>query len=213
MSPYDAILVPGGGVRPGGTLPPWVKRRFDRLLEIYQGETIIALSAGTLFKPPPLDGRGFPIFESVAGAGYLIKNGIPPAKILLETCSYDTIGNAFFARLIHVEPRQFSKLLVITSQFHMPRTETVFNWIFSLEPVFTPCTLNFLSASDEGIDETMLVERKENEKNNLLRLLETQKSIHPLPELHRWLFSQHTAYAASATPPAPKINERLLETY
>jgi uncharacterized SAM-binding protein YcdF (DUF218 family) len=212
MSPYDAILVPGGGVRPGGELPLWVKRRFDRLLELYQGEYVIVLSAGTLFKPPPLDAGGFPIFESVAGAAYLTSRGIPPAQILLETCSYDTLGNAFFARLLHVEPRRFQRLLVITSQFHMARTEAVFKWIFALEPLSVPCQLSFESVSDEGMKAAMLAERKQTEVKNLARLAETQKSIHTFPELHQWLFTQHDAYAA-ARPPAPQINERLKESY
>jgi hypothetical protein len=66
--PYDAILIPGGGVREGGLLPSWVRCRLDRALELHRGEFVIALSAGTPHRPPPLDDNGFPIFESVAAA-------------------------------------------------------------------------------------------------------------------------------------------------
>ncbi len=52
MTPqFDAVIVPGGGVRSGGKLPPWVENRFDRALEIAAGGYIIALSAGTVHRP------------------------------------------------------------------------------------------------------------------------------------------------------------------
>jgi hypothetical protein len=213
MNPYDAILVPGGGVRQGGELPIWVKRRFDKVLEIYNNEYIIALSAGTLLKPPPLDNRGFPLFESVAGANYLINNGIPPKKILVETCSYDTIGNAFFARLIHVEPRRFRRLLIITSEFHMPRTESIFKWIFGLNPILDNNELDFLAVSDEGMDEKALNARKMAERVNLAKLSLTKKRIHTMEELHKWLFTRHDAYAVSIKPPGFNVDGNLLNTY
>ena len=42
----------------------------------------------------------------------------------METASYDTIGNAYFSLVIHVLPRNFRELLVITSAFHMPRNRS-----------------------------------------------------------------------------------------
>ena len=66
--PFDAVIVPGGGVWDGGKLPPWVENRFDKALDIANGAFIISLSAGTPHKPPPLDSAGRPIFESAAGA-------------------------------------------------------------------------------------------------------------------------------------------------
>jgi hypothetical protein len=213
MKDYDAILVPGGGVRQGGELPVWVKRRFDKVLDLHKGETIITLSAGTLLKPPPLDNQGFPVFESVAGAKYLMNHGIPPGKILVETCSYDTIGNAFFARLIHVEPRKFRKLLIITSEFHMPRTETIFKWIFGLNPVLPAYELDFLAVSDEGMEEAALNARKIAEKANLAKLELTKTQFQTLEELHQWLFTKHAAYAVSTPPPGMHRDDNLLKTY
>jgi uncharacterized SAM-binding protein YcdF (DUF218 family) len=107
--PYDAILIPGGGVREGGLLPSWVRRRLDRALELHRGEFVIALNAGTPHRPPPLDGNGFPIFESVAAARYLISAGILQELILTETHSYDTIGNAYFSRVIHADPQRLRR--------------------------------------------------------------------------------------------------------
>src|ERR1700682_5838027 len=134
MQDYDAILIPGGGVREGGLLPSWVLRRLDRAVQLRRDAYIETLSAGTTHRPPPLDEGGFPIFESVAAARYLIGAGIPPEHILTETHSYDTVGNAFFSRVLHVDLRGFRRLLVITSDFHLARTQAAFNWIYGLEP-------------------------------------------------------------------------------
>lgn len=213
MNTYDAILVPGGGVREGGELPIWVRRRFDKAIEIFDNEYIIALSAGTTLRPPPLDNSGFPVFESVAGANYLVNNGISPKKILIETCSYDTIGNAFFARVIHVDPRKFKKLLIITSEFHMPRTENIFRWVFALQPTFENYELNFLSVTDEGMDKTALVTRKTAEKVNLAKFKLTKKRIRSFDELHKWIFTEHDAYSVSVSPHKLILNNNLLKTY
>ena len=133
MALYDAMLIPGGGVKDTGEIPPWVKARLDRALEISDAEYIITLSAGTVHRPPPLDQNGFPIFESIAGGRYLINHGINPKTVLAETCSYDTVGNAYFSRVIHVEPRELRKLLIITSEFHMSRTKAIFQKMYSLD--------------------------------------------------------------------------------
>ncbi|MBN1582196.1 MAG: YdcF family protein [Anaerolineae bacterium] len=211
ISRYDAILIPGGGVREHGRLPVWVQRRLDRALEVEQGEMIITLSAGTVHRPPPLDGDGFPVFESVAAADYLVGAGMDPKRILVETCSYDTIGNAYFARVIHIEPRGFKRLLVITSAFHMLRTERIFCWVFGLDAPAGHYELGFDAVSDDGIDQDMLAARREKEQARLVQLEETRARIVTLRDLHRWLFQEHSAYATGARP--SRASGKLLASY
>jgi len=169
---YDAILIPGGGILKNGKLPLWVTRRLDLAINIYQGEYLITLSGGTTHKPPILDEHGFVIFESIAGANYLLKKGIPREKILTETCSYDTIGNAYFARFMHTEILGLKKLLIITSEFHLARVKSVFNWIFNLDTPFQ-YELNFQSVTDTEIPEDIL--------QKLLLMLSHQHHNH-----HKW---------------------------
>lgn len=188
----DAILIPGGGLLRDGNLPPWVCARFDLALAVHRDELLIPLSAGTTHKAPPLDEGGFPIFESIAGGRYLALHGIPTDRILTENCSYDTIGNAFFSRLIHADPLQLRKILIITSRFHMQRTQITFNWVYGMPPA--RFSLAFLEAPDEGISSRDLQARMDREKKSVTRLNETVSRIHSLSELHRWLFTEHTAY-------------------
>ncbi len=192
---FDAIVVPGGGVRPGWEIPEWSKRRLDRAAELYQGEYVILLSAGTTHRSPPVDERGFTICESVAGAKYLISKGIPADRILTETHSYDTIGNAFFARVIHTDPRRLRRLLVVTSEFHMPRTRAIFDWLFALTPSFG-YELVYDAVSDAGIDTTAASVRQAKEARSLEGFRRTSSAISTLADAHRWLFTSHNAYSA-----------------
>jgi Uncharacterized conserved protein len=207
---FDAILVPGGGVRDHGELPEWVRPRLERAAALQQGEPIILLSAGTPHKPPPLDPHGFPILESRAGAAYLLARGIPASQLLTETASYDTIGNAYFSKVIHVDPRGFRNLLVITSSFHMPRTEAAFRWIYEMGG--SAYDLNFEPVPDADLDPASLSVRAEKERSSLASLNALRTRIRTPLEFHRWLFTEHQAYAA-ATPRRPPADPGLARLY
>ena len=196
---FDAIFIPGGGVRKEG-LPPWVAARLDRALELAGDAFLVPLSAGTPHRPPPLDERGFPITEARAGAEYLVERGADPKRVLIESASYDTIGNAYFSRVMHAIPRQFRRALVITSAFHMARTEAAFRWIYGLPGPGVPCELAFEAVPDTGIPPDILKTRTEKEATALAALEETRRALTSLVDLHLWLFTTHGAYAVTRPP-------------
>jgi len=211
MKKYDAILILGGGLKKNGTIPLWTKRRIEKALEVFSGrEYIIALSAGTTHKPPILKNK-VPLYESVATANYLLKKGIPRQKILTETVSLDTIGNAYFARTIHTEPGNLKKLCIITSRFHMPRTRAIFEWVFNLRPLKFKYKLDFLAASDKGIKQSIMNARHEKEKRSLKQLLQNKKGINSLSKFHKWLFTKHQAYSVGFKPKGSR--GKILEMY
>jgi hypothetical protein len=200
VTDYDAILVPGGGLTPDGRPAPWVRARLDQAVRRWSGQPIIALSAGTTHKPPPADARGFPIFEAVASIRYLQEQGIPGESLYSETASYDTIGNAYFARVVHTDPMGLRRPLVITSEFHVARTRAVFDWIFGLPG--SHYSLLYESVPDAGLDGVALRARVERERLALTNVFSLRQSLTSLPELHRWLFTAHSAYTAVPFTPA-----------
>jgi hypothetical protein len=216
MRAFDAIVVPGGGLVPDGSLPRWVLSRLDRALEIAAGTDayLITLSAATFHKRTVLDAHGNPLFESVAAARYLIDRGFPADRILWESSSYDTIGNAYFCRTIHTDPRQLTRLLILTSAFHLARTESIFRWIFSLEPVALQYELAFESTPDTGIGREGLAARYEKERQGLTDLLPKTRRLRTLVDFHTWMFTEHRIYAPALwnTPHAPPP-EAALKTY
>ncbi len=213
MTEYDAFLILGGGLRPDGLLPPWARRRLEAALALHRNEYLIYLSAGTVHKPPPLRDDGFPIIEAMVGARYLIEHGVPAEYVLPEACSYDTIGNAFFSRVVHVDPRGFRRLLVITSDFHMPRTEAIFRWVYGFPPV--RCRLDFVAVPDEGIDSEALVARRRKEWDGLQQVVRVRERVTTLADFHRWLFTEHLAYAPveMGTTPGAMSPAMALDTY
>ncbi len=62
---------------------------------------------------------------------YLVKNfGIDQKKILTDTYSRDTVGDAFFIREQFVIPMNILNLTVVTSDWHVNRTKKIFNKFF-----------------------------------------------------------------------------------
>ena len=211
MPNYDAILILGGGVREGGELPPWAAARFDLALKRQSGEPLICLSAGTTHRPPPLE-DGFPVAESVAGARYLLSCGVPGAQIRIENVSYDTIGNAYFAKLLFVDPAGWSRLLVITSEFHMPRTRAIFEWLFGLDG--GRYELTFEASPNHGMASDAERLRTEKEHQALTGFRSVQQRISSLPGLNEWLFTEHQAYSAAGRWKQERSRDpRVLDSY
>jgi hypothetical protein len=114
----------------------------------------------------------------------------------MEESSYDTIGNAYFSRVLHAIPRRFRRALVVTSEFHMPRTEAAFRWIWGLAAPGGECELEFESVADDGIDAELLALRREKERAGLARVEELRGRLRTFEELHRWMFTEHGVYSA-----------------
>jgi len=201
MEQADVILIPGGGLNAKGQLPPWTIARIETALTHYhQGSFMLCLSAGTVHKPPPRNNDGYPIFESRAAARYLLDQGIPENSILIECSSYDTIGNAYFSRMEHVQPARFQTIKIVTSQFHLRRLELAFKWVYQLSPTPYPFQLQFIASPDRGMNKDLLQARREKENKSTAKLQKLSAGISTLKEFHTWLYSKHEAYAAGKIP-------------
>lgn len=124
----DAVIVLGGGVPKSVDEPPlFVQRRCDDAAAIVKlranSDTedsnttlpILTLSAGTAHLPQLLSDDGLPVWEATASAAYLEKrHGLKNTYV--ETTSYDTIGNAYFARTSHTDINGWRRLLIITNE-------------------------------------------------------------------------------------------------
>ena len=213
---HDLIIVPGGGVSADGSLPTWSRLRFDRAVECSGGGAIpiLCLSAATVHKPSPLDGTGRPVMEAVAGARYLVRDcGFPAARVFLEFHSYDTIGNAYFARVCHTDVRvEWRRLLVVNSAFHIERTEAIFRWVFGLAPD-GGYELTFETAPNAGMSEEDLAFRCAREAESLANVRRLERRIGSMAELQAFLFTEHDAYSAEGVLKPRERVERLERVY
>ncbi|CAN0191977.1 unnamed protein product [Pylaiella littoralis] len=99
-------VVPGGG--PGSSkdagYPPWTAQRVAKALQRYDakyGDTtaFIALGAGSMNAASARRGNGHVVFESAKIVEELVRGGVPPGSIIADFASWDTVGNAWFARM------------------------------------------------------------------------------------------------------------------
>jgi uncharacterized SAM-binding protein YcdF (DUF218 family) len=139
LARFDAILILGGGVPQSLEEPPtYVQRRCDDAASVVERRKIIqptkhknkqkrkpaasslpilCLSAGTAHLPQLMSAAdGLPIWESTASAAYLQKRYGLIDNVYVETTSYDTIGNAFYARTTHTDIAGWKRLLIVTNE-------------------------------------------------------------------------------------------------
>ena len=199
----DCVIIPGGGLDAATGQPAeWVVARLDAALS-HDSETdyYLVLSRGTTHKPPPTE-SGFPVDESFASARYLVKHGVAPSRILLESWSLDTIGNAAFARLMHADLRGWRRMLVVTSAFHKPRTAAIFDWVFALPDARGNrrrpfAHLSYEEVPEHGLDADQSAARRDKEERSLDAFRRnTVASMTDLADLHKFLFVKHDAYRA-----------------
>eukprot|EP00899_Mesostigma_viride_P015857 jgi/Mesvir1/24272/Mv10972-RA.1 len=213
----DAVIVLGGGQSGAKKLPVWVERRLDAAIEEHGRPPyppIVVLGGGTPHRAPYTNDWGFVVHEATSCAEYLLQRGVEPHRVFKEWGSYDTIANAYFALVWHAAPAGWRNLLVITSAFHMERSELIFRWVFGLQGVDQMAgadrgfQLAFRAVSDDGIDPAVINARRVREKQQVEDLKLKMAEIKTLAQFHRWFHASHKAYnvehqgqfgAASAT--------------
>ena len=94
---------------------------------------------------------------------------IDKSKILVDVCSRDTVGDAFFLRKNVVRPYDIRSITVVTSSYHVRRADEVFKKFFS--PSVSVITVGANFALDN------LEERLANEENSYRAFLSTFDNV------------------------------------
>ncbi|MCL4354144.1 Gfo/Idh/MocA family oxidoreductase [Patescibacteria group bacterium] len=209
-----AIIVSAGGVSVNRTLPEYVKARLEKGIEIHNSNAntrtmFILTGRETLYKPPVLDQKGFPVIESELMAKYLIKRGIPKQNIRIEKFSNDSLGGAVFSKIFLIDPLKIKDIIIISSSFHIKRLKEIYNWVFNLSAL--KYNLKFVSTPNDGVKANILLARKNKEKNDIERIKKLEERIRNENELFLWLFSEHAGYSVGLE--ADKIDKKNLRTY
>ena len=162
---------------------------------------ILCLSAGTAHVPQLVGSNGLPIWESTSCAAYLKEHHHLHDHVYVETTSFDTIGNAFYARTTHTAMNGWRHLLVITNEFHMDRTMAIFDWIF-LQVKDPPKTaryhLYYLASPNVGLSPEAIQARQEKEtaSMNTVRTILAPR-YKTMAEVYQFLTQEHSMYTAS----------------
>ena len=214
LSELDLIMVLGGGAPEAWNRPPsYVRQRCDDAARVVErmkehlrrqrqpkrvakttinSIDILSLSAGTAHVPQLLSTDGLPIWESTASAAYLETQHGLSSKV--ETTSYDTIGNAFFARVGHTDLMEnWKNLLIVTNEFHMERSKAIFEWIYRLGDQ-KRYNLYFLESPNVGLSAEALEARRQRESKSLQSVHALSQKYQTLPAVYRWLSTEHDLY-------------------
>lgn len=218
----DAILVLGGGAPKSLEYPPlYTKERCDDAAQVVkerrtldhhlgllqrikakpgihestQDLPILCLSAGTAHVPQLMGQDGLPVWESTSSVAYL-QEEYNLSNLYVETTSYDTIGNAFYARTTHTDINEWRNLLIITSEFHMERTKAIFDWIFlSVEPKLG-YQLTYLASQNSGLTDKDIRARKKKERESLQLVQKYATSQRTMKDVYWFLTHDHALYTA-----------------
>lgn len=203
--PYDAVVVPGGGLTLSGDPHPWVAARLDAAAAVTpRPPHFLLLSRGTPHRPPPTHPRlGTPIDEAAASAAYLVAtHGVDRRVLRLDGWSLDTIGNAYFCRVALAGPLRLARLLVITNAFHAPRCRALFEWVFGLPAIAggppPAVALDWQVVPDVGMEPAARAARVRKEEAGLAAAVGgVMASVTDLAGLAAFVFGDHAAYAAA----------------
>ena len=116
---FDAIVVLGCRVNPGGVPSHALERRAEHAARLYrEGRAPLVVVTGGVGEYGPS--------EASVAAGVLARAGVPREAILLEDSSTSTWENASFAR----ERFGGGRVLVVTDAFHTFRAQRIFTSLY-----------------------------------------------------------------------------------
>lgn len=202
---YECAVILGGGIQKDGTLPPWVIKRLARAKELYDQDAVhhIVLCG---------KGAGEPVIsEARLMKHYLRERGVAPQHLKFEERSEDTWQNAYFARTMIIDTHHWERILVITSNFHLKRTEMIFSFVFG-----DSYDLYFEGVDDSDIDEGLLAKRKQFEAE-LLEYI--QENVFPkikqgdLPAFKEFFFDNKNKYYQDYEAFVSSLNQKLRTLY
>ena len=201
-SEIDLIVVLAGGVGVDGVPHETVLRRLRRAAELHTqtGAPVLCNGGGTTHKPKYVDAAGYAVPEAALMGRELVKLGVPAERIALEGYSDDTIGNAFFARVMHCDARpDWRRIHVITSEFQIARTRAIYHWIFGLQGAGGAAAyeLKFEAVDDAGaLPKKALRDRQQKEAASLAAFESgSLVRLTRLKDVHAWVTSRHAAYS------------------
>lgn len=185
----DIIIILGGGIEPDGSLPEIPKLRINKGIELFKSNVapkiIVSGNYGFWLEEKPIRS------EAEAMKEYALGLGVSDDAILKEDVSKDTIGNAYFCRLNFLEPNSWHNVVVVTSEYHIPRTKYIFEKVLG-----NGYQIEFVSVNSQlTLDQLTTQTNKENKTIEFLK--KWFDSIEPgdMNAIRELMYTKHPGYA------------------
>jgi uncharacterized SAM-binding protein YcdF (DUF218 family) len=122
---FDAVIVLANEMDPTGTLNKESSLRANLAAKLMSELRIpYIVTCGWAYRSDSS------ILIADALKSYLISIGVQSDKIITETNSRDTVGDAVFTKINVSEPRGLIKVCVVTSNYHVPRASKIFDFVY-----------------------------------------------------------------------------------
>lgn len=157
MDRHDAIIVLGEPIDSNGDMGSELKSRLDAALKSFKNK-----DAGFIIVSGGKTSHNKPNFSEAEGMKrYLVKNGVNPKFILKEEYSKDTIGNALFTKTRILDEKRWENIIVVTSDYHIPRARYIFKRIlggkFRITFIASKSKMSILEKNEKDIKEKILL--------------------------------------------------------
>lgn len=122
----DAVVVLANLMEVNGTLQEESAKRASRAAEVF-----VETNAGKLVTCGWAYREDSDIAIADAFLEHIVKyHAIPESRITVEKGSRDTVGDAYFTKINHAIPNAWRNVIVVTSNYHVPRTQEIFDFIY-----------------------------------------------------------------------------------
>ncbi|OGN01617.1 MAG: hypothetical protein A3I26_00245 [Candidatus Yanofskybacteria bacterium RIFCSPLOWO2_02_FULL_43_10] len=121
---------------------------------------------------------------------YAVGLGTSADAILKEDVSKDTIGNAYFCKLNFLEPNDWHNIVIVTSDYHIPRTRYIFEKVLG-----SGYTIEFASVGSKLSPEEFAAKiNKENKTTEFLKKWFDSISPGDTKAIKELMYAKHPGY-------------------
>ena len=123
----EAIVVHGCQLSPESQLTERGTARMESAISLWYEDVApnIAITGGHSFTAANPPARS----EALVMQEYAYEAGVPLTQLHVEDQSLDTVGNVLFTKTELAIPNDWERLVVVTSQLHLPRTLAIYEHI------------------------------------------------------------------------------------
>ena|SRR3989344_881217 len=187
MMPFDTCIVLSHELTTLGKLNEQSLGRIGRGIQLLlEGRAkTLTLTGGYSF----LADNGTTVSEQMRN--YAIAQGVDSGSICLEELSRDTVGNAFFTKVLILDPHRLRRFCVVTNRYHEKRARQIFGFMYNIAPSEIPF---------ETIDIGLTEAQKYHEEKSLEAFLTTFGGLTPGDDeaILQRLFSEHPYYRGNS---------------
>jgi hypothetical protein len=205
MGNATCYIIMSGGLLCGEQIPNYVRERCHHVLETYDlNDYIIFSSLYTLNVPQKLTSEGYVLSEAQQTHKYFSEiSNINPNKTYLEHCSYDTVGSVYFSlRMVEDLDLNVSKIMFVTSSFHLERVKILVNYIKAFFNFGHKICVEKPSNESSFLNN----KRKTHEVEQMKNYFETFSKFKNRQQFVKWLYEEHGNYSTSFKSKAVRKN-------